>query len=176
MAEGINAKKTKKDLYANTAYGSLVQTAINTLVFSQIQFAVGMFQGVAILLHRILWWPPAGTMREIMAATDDISFALTTSNRLSGIIDVSEPAVLCARRLVGIGIPVAVTDLPLISDFTMLPQGGKLIPANPIYLAMVTAGFAGVATIRCTLEFTFLELSATDYLELIQAQYPANVA
>lgn len=176
MAVDLPAKKGKKDAYANVAYGSVTHSAANTLTFSQIQFAVGLFQGVAILLHRILWYPGAATIREIVAVTDDLQMALVTSNKISAILDLREPAVIAAKRIVGVGTAVEPRELPLVTDFCLLPGGGKLMPANPVYLASASNGFAAVQNVTICMEFTFLELQASDYLELIQSQYPANVA
>lgn len=176
MAENLVAKKAKKDSYANIGYGTVTMSAANTLTFSQIQFAVGLFQGIAILLHRVLWYPTNTSCREMVAATDDMQLAITTSNRLTAIADVAEPAVVALKRIIGVGVAVEPWTLPLVTDYTMLPGGGKLIPANPIYLAMVTVGAVAASAAKAHLEFTFVELQAADYLELIQAQYPANIA
>jgi hypothetical protein len=173
---GIASKKGKRDQYANVGYGAVTMSGANVLTFSQIQFAVGIFQGIALVLHRIQWFPGVATIREIVTAADDFQMALVTSNRLTAIMDLSEPAIITAKRLAGIAAAIGSYELPFISDFSSLPMGGKLIPANPIYLAANSAGFAAAGTLRCVLEFTFLELSGTDYLELLQAQYPANIA
>lgn len=174
MANGV-AAKGQKDKYANVAYGIVAQAVINTLTFNQIQLAVGLFQGVAMLLHRILWMPYGGTLREIVAATDSMQLALTSSNRLAAIGDITDPAIIAQMQVWGVGVAVANEKIPYISDFSTLPGGGKLVAANPIYLAITTGGFAAVATCRVQLDFTFIELSDRDYLEVIQAQFPANV-
>lgn len=176
MASDLVAKKGKRDQYANIGYGVVTMSAANALTFSQIQFAVGLFQGIAILLHRVLWRPTSTSIRELVAASDALYLALTTSNRLANIVDLSEPAIVAALSLIGKGVATENQELPLISDFTMLPGGGKLIPANPIYVAAFTEGAAAASSIRCQMEFTFVELSAADYLELIQSQYPANIS
>jgi len=170
------ATKGKKDEYANVAFGAVTLSAANTLTFSQIQMAIGMFQGIAMLIHRIAWQPTATSLREIVAATDSLHMALTSSNRLTAIYDLSDPSIIAQMQIIGIGVAVANEKLPLISDFTMLPGGGKLIAANPLYLAAVSGGFASAAVCRAQIDFTFIELADRDYMELIQAQFPANVA
>lgn len=176
MADTIAARKGKKDAYANLAYASVTHSAANTLTFSQIQFAVGLFQGIALLLHRVFWFPGAATLREVVTVADDLQMAITTSNRISAILDMRDPAVIVSKRLIGIGVAVEPREIPMISDFTALPGGGRLMPANPVYLASAATGFAAAQNVTCCMEFTFVELQAADYLELIQSQYPANVA
>jgi hypothetical protein len=170
MAQG------KVDAYANKAFGELTLSAANTLTFAQIQMGVGLFQGTALIVHRIKWSPHKATCRELVAATDSLYMALTTSNRLASIYDVSEPAIIDRKAVIGVGADVALIELPFVSDFTSLPSGGKLVPANPLWVAGVTDGFAAAAVLRVEIEFTFVELKSDQYLELLQALYPANIS
>jgi len=170
------AKSGMGDKYANVAYGIVTMSAANTLTFAQINMGMGIFQRTAMLLHRVLMYPTLASCREVVAATDEMQIALTTSNRVSSISDILDPAVVCCQRVVGVGVAVEPWNLPLISSFTDLPSGGKLIAGNPIYCAMQTTGAAAASICRFQLDFTFVELSDTDYLELVQAQYPANIA
>lgn len=169
------AKSKLTDRYSNRAYGTVTMSAANTLTFTAITFGVGLFQGMAILLHRIKWSPTMASLREIVAATDSLTFALTTSNRITALTDSNDPGVVDWVRMVGIAANIEQVKEPIISDYTMLPSGGKLIPANPLYLAAYTLGAAAASEVRAELEFTFVELEAADYLELIQSNYPANV-
>lgn len=170
------ARKTKADAYANKGYGVVTMSAANTLTFSQIQFGVGLFQGIAILLHRVLWSPTSTSLRELVAATDSLTMALTTSNRLTALNDVAEPAIVSMKYLVAIGVATASYELPLVTDYTSLPGGGKLIPANPLWVAANTAGAVAASVLRAELEFTFVQLADREYLELIQTMFPANIS
>jgi len=168
--------KGSLDRYANVAFGSVTESATNTLTFAQILMGVGLFQGVALLLHRVAWHPSAAALRELVAASDSMDVALTTSNRLAAIYDVNDPAIIAQCRLICIAAAVGSYEVPFYSDFTGLPGGGKLIPANPLWIGAKMSGAAAAATIRCQLEFTFVQLDDKDYLELLQAMYPANIA
>ncbi len=167
--------KTSKDAYANVAFGTVTQSAANTLTFGQVQMGVGLFEGKAMLIHRIKYRPTSTALREIVTNADRIIVGLTTSNRLSAIFDVADPAIIDQKDIVGIGVGVEPYQLPLVTDFTMLPGGGKLVPANPLWVACMSQGFAAAAILRVDLEFTFVELSPQDYLEVIQSMFPANV-
>jgi hypothetical protein len=171
----LGAVKAKKDTYSNVAFQAMAMSAANTLTFAQITLAVGLFQGIAMLLSRVKWQPSEATCREMVANSDLLVMALTSSNRLTTLTAMNDPAMLAYEEIVGIGASVEPWRLPIITDFSTLPGGGKLIAANPIFLAAMTGGFVAAATIRCQLDFTFLTLSDQDYLELIQAQFPANV-
>lgn len=177
MANGTSApKKVRTDVYANVAFGAVTMSAANTLTFAQIQMAVGLFQGVALVIHRLKYRPTRVSIRELAANTDELTLALTTSNRLSAINDVADPAIIDQKVLVGVGASVEPVLLPLISDFTMLPGGGKIISANPLFLGMTTLGAAAASVCRVEMEFTFVSLTDRDYLEIIQSQFPANIS
>jgi len=167
--------KTKKDEYGNVAFGQVTCSAANTLTFSAIQLAVGTFQGVALVLHRISYFPGSVTLRELVAATDDLSMGLTASNRLTAMYDIADPAVIDCKTIVGVGVAVEPHVLPYVSDFSGLPGGGKIMTANPLYCGINTTGAVAASTMRVQLDFTFLELADKDYIELIQAQLPANI-
>ncbi len=167
--------KVKRDQYTNVAYASCLMSAADTLSFELVQFAVGIFQGVGILIHRVLYYPVGSSLRQIVAASDSLTIALTTSNRLTSIDDVTEPAVIDRQAIIGIGAGVEPVYLPMISDWTNLPGGGKIFPANPLYLGVTTAGFTSAAKVFVEIQFTFVELADKDYIELIQSQLPANI-
>lgn len=164
-----------KDAYSNVAFGEVTCSAANTLTFSAIQLAVGTFQGVALILHRILYYPTVATLRELVGATDDLAMGLTGSNRLDAIAEISDPSVIDRRGVVGVGVAVEPWSLPIVSDFSRLPGGGKIMTANPLYAAVDSTGFVAAASLLMQLDFTFLELADKDYIELIQAQLPANI-
>ncbi len=169
--------KTKSDLFTNLAFGTVQMSAVDTLTFNLIQFGVGIFQGVAMILHRILYFPSVASVRELVANNDEMHIALTTSNRLASITDVSQPAIIDRKSIISKvgGAAYNELELPLMQDFTRLPGGGKLVACNPIYAAMSTAGAAAASQCTIRLDMTFKELSDAEYLELIQSQYPANV-
>jgi len=166
---------TKKDQFSNVAFGDVTCSAANTLTFSAIQLAVGTFQGVALVLHRILYYPSDASLRELVAATDGLQLALTSSNRLTQIYQIDDPAIIDRKNICGIAAGVEPFLLPFVSDFSSLPGGGKIIAANPLYVGIQTAGAAAASNYRAQLDFTFIELADKDYIELIQAQLPANI-
>lgn len=165
----------KIDKYVNVGYGFVIASGANALTFDQIQFAIGVFQGVAIVLHKVLWYPSPADLRELVAATDTLMWALCTSNRLNAITDTSDPSIITHGRMTGVGVAVESHRTPFVDDMTGLPGGGRIIAPNPLYVAIHSAGFTGISSMRVELQFTFMELSDADYIELIQSQLPANI-
>ncbi|GAI33556.1 unnamed protein product, partial [marine sediment metagenome] len=134
--------KQAVDVFSNVAYARVEMSAVNTLTFEPIRFAVGVFQGIGIIIHRILYAPFTPSIRELAVATDQISMALTLSDKVLAISDVRAPAIIDTTRLVGMGVNVEPIRLPIITDWTALPGGGKLFPANPLFAAMTSLGAA----------------------------------
>lgn len=166
--------KTTADKFANRALATVTQTAINTLTFEPVRFAVGLFQGVGLILHKVHYYPDNNTVRELVAATDYIEFGITTTNRVTSL-DPLDQAIIGLKRITGVGATVAPWTNPIEIDFTTLPEGGLILPANPLYIAVQTGGYAGVALVRAQVFVTFKSLSDQDYLELLQTMLPSNI-
>lgn len=171
-----SVKKAKSDAYANVAFALCTMTAADTLTFKQIQMAVGLFQGVAMVIHRIKYYPTVASLRQLVANTDQLYLAITSSNRLASISAMNDPAIIDLTQLVSIGVAVERYVLPITSDFTNMPGGGKIVAANPLWVGMMSGGFAVAAECNVQIEFTFASLSDSDYLEIIQSQFPANIS
>ena len=167
--------KAKMDRYSNRAIERTTMTAVNTITYSQIRFGVGIFQGIALVIHRVEWYPSVGSLRELVAASDQLDFAITSTDGLAVITDILEPSILVLKNLAGLGVNVEFIELPFISDFSKLPGGGLILPPNPLFLCVNTQGAVAASSVGCLIYFTFLELTDKDYIELIQASIPANI-
>jgi len=167
-----------KDVFVNRALVGMTMSAANTVTFEQIRFGVGLFQGVALLLHRISYYLEHASWAELVADSDYCSMGITVRDDLSSLtptnlnlVDVVDMDTCIVGTVVGIDHVVR----PIISDFSRMPGGGLLLPANPIYLAMSSAGFAAAGVCRAVLYFTFKQLADKDYLELLQTLVPVNI-
>jgi len=167
-------KKAAADIYSNRTTVRCSMTAVNTLVFQQLRFAAGLFEGVALILNRILWFPFSGTLRELVGAADHLQMALVTRNDLASI-DPTNLAVIDEKELVSVGAAVERYETPLVSDWRNSPGGGLIIPANPLYLAMNTAGYAAVAEMNVVIEYQWKKLSKDESIELLQTLIPGTV-
>lgn len=171
-------KKTIVDLYPNRAFETVVMSAADALTFSQVQFGVGLFQGVAAIIHRIEWFLSDNSIRELLADTDSLEVALTNRDDLTSIRPVSQNVLAYKNRIaLAAGTPgncIHITS-PLVSDFSQLGGGGLIIPANPLYIGMDTEGAAAASRVDAVIYLTFKELADSEYVELIQTIMPANL-
>lgn len=172
------AKSSLKDVYGNRAFEDLTMSAANTITFEQIQFGVGLFQGVAMVLSRVEFYPTIGSWNELVATTDALYMAITNRDDLTNL-DPANQNVLVLKQLfvtmVGAVVGIQIDQSPLVCDMSTLPGGGLIVPANPLYFALHSAGFAAAAQVRTILYFTFRQLADSEYVELIQTIMPANL-
>lgn len=112
-------------------------------------------------------------MVEFTGAGDSLVFGLVTSTRITALT-AADPSVLALQEKAVMGAYLGVIDSPLVADFQHLPEGGILVAANPIFLAMNTVSFVNPASATAVLRFTYKTLADADYLELLQSQMPAN--
>ena len=170
--------KMKKDLFVNRAIQRVTMSAANTLTFQQVNFAVGAFQGVALLVHRLIYHVGYTAIDEILGADDLFMVAMTTSAQIADIrlthIEVVDQWEMFAY-ISGTPANEIPTFNRIESDFTSLPGGGLILPANPIYIAMSSSGLVVAGTCDVEIMFTFRELSDADYIELIQSRVQANI-
>ena len=162
------------DLYTNRALVDLTMTAANTLSFTQVRFAVGLFQGVALVISRIEYFVTESGLRELAAVTDSLEFGITLRDDLV-TIDPSNLSVLTQYKIVAMGAGTEVFEMPFISHFENLPEGGMLVPANPLFFAVATAGAAAATRVRGVIYYRFKTLSDKEYLEILQNILPGNV-
>lgn len=164
------AKSSVSDAYANKFYGTVVESAANTLTFAEIQTNVDVFSKIAWVLHRLEWYVPAATRGLVSANDDVISMALCSSNGLTslalnlpGVVDLMELQDMTA----GAPANFQLVTAPLIRDFTGMPGGGLIIAPRPLYIAVKGVSLATACTVSVRGYFTVRQLSAEEYIDLV---------
>lgn len=172
------AKRSVQDVYSNRAFITLTMSAANTLTFGQVQFGVGLFQGVAALIHRIELFPSAASMRELVAVADSMYFAITNRDDLASLDPVNQSvfgALSVLPMMVGGVVSLSLEKLPLVISYVDLPGGALIIPANPLFVGMTSLGFGAAGQVSAVIYLTFKQLTDAEYVELVQTIMPANI-
>lgn len=166
------------DVYPNRALAGITMSGTDALTFEQIRFGVGIFQGVALLVHQIDYFLSLASHTQLTTSADYCSLALTARDDLTSltptvlnVIDVIDYNVV----LFGTAAEARMIHKPRTREFNHMPGGGILIPANPLFLAMSSTGFASAGVARVVIYYTFKTLTDKDYLELLQSMLPANI-
>lgn len=167
------AVKTKADQFSNMAYLSVTEAVAGTLKFTKLQVA-SEFGGPskAMIINRIEFL--AGALSNLNSANDGIDMALTLSDRVSDISDLSQPEVIAWAQILRVDMGTAASGIihtfPLMRDFSTMPGGGLIVPVDYLYLGVKSTNAAGVCSATMRLYYTALELDTASYLELLQAR------
>lgn len=168
------ATKAKGEGFANIAYLKVTETAPNTLTFAQLQLATTLMTNkAALVIHRADFFIQGGPSN-FNGAGDKQMMAVTLTDRLTDITDLSQPEILfmIERQRWDFGTAASgfLNNEPAIMDFSMLPGTGVLVPADRIYIAAQGSGLVNASTVSCRLFYTVKELETADYWDLVEAR------
>lgn len=172
------ARRLGVDVYVNRVIDTLTMSAANVITFGQIRFGMGVFAGIAIVIHRVEFHFPAAVINELLDAADWLRVGLVNRDDLTTLRPTNLNVLLSTSIdtvMVGAVVGINHIKLPLIVDLTNTPGGGLIVPSNPLYLGMMTAGLAIAGITDMVLYYTFKTLSDKDYIELVQGMLPANI-
>ena len=159
-----------KDIFAQFFYMAVTQSAANTLTFAQLGIGVSLFDYAGLLLHRIEYSPTRATLQNVVAATDELTVAITGSDKIASLTadqpEVYDRITYNVSEVTAVG--VYPNQQPVVHNFSELPGGGILVPAQNLYIACESTGFAAAGVVEARIYYTVKELVATDYLELVQ--------
>lgn len=158
------------DKWANVAYGEVVESAANTLTFSEIPTNVSIFEKAAWIISRLEWYLSAAMYNMLDADGLGINMALTATSQLNALT-LDSPGVVDLMEIHQdfIGAPTKATYhfAPVTRDFSTMPGGGRIVAPRPLYVATQGVGLAAVTTIECRVFFQQIILQPDEYIELI---------
>lgn len=160
----------KADKYAQKLFLDVTMSAANTLTFSGATISSGVGMSEALLLHRINYYPE-GINDEMAQESDIVKMGLCGSQDLDSM-SVNQPQVYDSKTVHLIYLDNTGFEIqysPLVTDFSNLPGGGLLVPADRLYLGMDTEGFAAADAMSAVIYFTLVTLAPQDYIELAQS-------
>ena len=164
--------KKATDVFIQFGYLSVTQSAADTLTFSDgLNVGIGLFQNGALVIHKVDWEVSPTTYTAMNADGDRIIAALCGDNKLTDL-DLDNTSIYDKmskehKELTAVGFETM--DLNFNHDYSTLPGGGLIIPADRLYLAVYSSGTGIANTVRVRIYFTLRTLSAADYLELAQS-------
>lgn len=166
-------KQALGDKFANIAYLDVTESAANTLTFAQLVMANNLLsEKAAVIIHRMEL--KVGDLASLNGTGDFFDAALCLSDRITTLSDLSQPEILAFVRFLRHDIGAAATGSilldPVIRDFTNLPGGGLLVPADRLYIGAKASGAAAAMVATMRLYYTVMPLQVSDYWELIEAR------
>lgn len=167
------AERTRKDTYANMAYLACVESAAATLTFDQLTIATSSLldKKYGLLINRADFEMfPFSTLN---SDTDSFTVGITVSDSITDLA-LSRAEVIIRqgwqRTDFGVAASGALQLKPTVRDFSTMPGGGILVPADRLFIGVVGVGTATAITGVCRLYYTVVELSADDYWQLVESR------
>jgi hypothetical protein len=166
-------KSQAKDKFANIAYLTVTESAAGTLTFEQLQMATMMMDAkYAVLIHRAEFY--FGAYSSLNSTGDKVTFGLTVTDRVTDLADLSQPEILFFNVTERLDFGTAANGNLLVKpsqvDFTSLPGGGLLVPADRLYLGIQSSGAAAAMQVKMRLYYTVMGVSVEDYWDLVEAR------
>jgi hypothetical protein len=163
----------KMDKFANIAFLTVTESAGTTLTWAQLALVANLqSEKSALIIHRAEM--SVGDIAQLNSSGDYVDFGLSLSDRVTSISDLSQPEMLfwnsIRRQDIGTAATGVYIEFPIIRDFTALPGGGLLVPADRLYVGIKGTGTGAAMVVYMRLYYTVQPLATADYWELIEAR------
>lgn len=164
--------KTSGIEYANIAAVKCVESAANTLTFKKFDTQTSVMSKIAWLINRIdIFIDVSATQWN--ANLDSVSMALTRSNLMTSLIDLTEGAILWNAFIQRTDIGTSATSWflrePFVYDFSTLPGGGLLTPPTPLYAAVAGVSCTAANTMYMRLYYQPIEMQGEEFWQLVES-------
>lgn len=160
------------DQFPNLANVEAQESAANTITFAEITTGAGIFEKMAMVVHRMEYVLSAASVGLLQANDDLIEVGLVTSNQITGLAKDKAQVIDRIRfgyRAFGTPANALITEMPVVHDFTNLPGKGLIVPAQSLYIAIVGTSLASASYARVAMYFTYRELKGEEFWELVEA-------
>lgn len=161
-----------KDKYAQIGYLTVTETAAATLTFAGLSVFSNVLSNKGMVIHRAEYSLPRQDWSKLNASNEQVIFGLSGSEKITTTI-MSNPEIYDYNDTIQVHMGTAGTgvyiDQPKVKDYTSLPGGGLLVPADRLFAYIAGVSTTDPLTVTCRFWFTIIELGPQDYLELAQA-------
>lgn len=157
----------REDRFANIAAAEVVQSAADTLTFTEMLTGISLGQGVGMLIDEIDYGIKFSTFGFFATSADNLQIAITSSNDVLDIEDISDRRILHTFLMYHRFVTSGADYLFWPKVFQFFPP--MIIAAPRLYLAMDSISLGTAGTARTRIYFRYVQLSAQQYLELAEA-------
>lgn len=167
------AKASMAGNFTSQAIFNVSESAANTLTFEKLETGLSVYDKIGWVIQRVEWRLASAVPGLFNASADSLTMALTITNSLTTLAD-DNPAVLMLKKWMRVDYGTAASGelihLTWVDDYTGLSGGGILTLPNPLYCGLFGTSLTGPATAYARVFFQAVELSDTDYFNLVQAR------
>lgn len=167
------AEKRNTDVYANMAYLAVLESAANTLTFAKLQIAYPSLldKKYGLLINRCDI--EFASLSTLDASGEAVDIALTVSEGISSL-SLANPEVLIREKFSRFDLGAAASgvfvEFPLTRDFSTMPGGGILVPADRLFVAVKGTSLNAAMNAWIRLYYTIQVLSSEDYWQLVESR------
>lgn len=162
-----------KDVFANYAILTVVESAANTLTFKKLETGISLTEKVAWVISRIEWLLSGVNDTVFNAKGDVLYFGLSLSNAWA-TASISEQTIIDYNSVERVDIGAAASGKfeyrPKIKDFSGLPGGGILTPPVPLYAFAQGVGLTAACTAVARIHYQLKPMKVDEYWELVEAR------
>lgn len=161
------ATKKPEDRFANMASAKVVQSAANTLTFTELITGISLGTGVGMLIDQIDMIYTKETIALMTSDTDHVEAAWTVSDAPT-VLGVNDRRIIDYQQISRHDLGTAGTGI-LLKQPNIRQFFPPIIVAAPrIYLAMQSAGLASAGTLLSRMYFRYIDLTDKEYLEIAE--------
>lgn len=162
----------KTDPQANFAAINVTETVAGTLASSKFAFPFSIMDKMAIIISRIEYW--MGSLEQLNSSTDYVWGGLLCASTVTDPLNQADSLIVDSFRVTRYDLGAAASGIlwknPSVKDFSNLAGGGLMVAPAPLYAAIKSSGAAGVMGMWMKLFYTYKELSADEYWELVESR------
>lgn len=167
------AKTGSLGVYSGSTQIQVTESAANTLTFQRLATGIAPAERIGWVLAKFQMLIGAGEWAKFNSSGDALTIALTVSNQLTAL-SFNDPAIMDLIEVSRIDLGTAASGLfvhgMIEHDFSTLPGGGLLMLPNPVYLGIKGTGLSAAASCVARLYFQTVEMSDSDYFNLVQSR------
>ena len=160
------------DKYANLAAVHPVEAVAGTAKWEKYAFPFSIMDKMGLLITRIEYL--FLSLTNLNSSGDSLEVALSVDSKITDFQDYTNPALVDSAYISRMDLGAAASGVfivsPIIKDFSDLPGGGLLVAPNPLYGGVKSSGAAGVMCAWVRLFYTYMELGAEDYWQLVESR------
>jgi len=162
----------KADTFANVAAVYVLESAATTQTSKKFDFPFSIMDKMGLLITRIEYL--FLSLSNLNSSGDTLEVALSVDSRITDFQDYTNPALVDSAYISRLDLGAAASGVlvvsPIIKDFSDLPGGGLLVAPNPLYGGVKSSGAAGLMGAWVRLFYTYMELAAEDYWQLVESR------
>jgi len=166
------AAQAIRDRFANIASIEVTESAANTLTFSPLATNMGFLgrrdQALAMIIDELQWYPSSAGVSDLVLTGDRLAMALTVSNNVTDIEDLTDRRILALFELtaiqVGAVVSLAIFKQPIKEQF--FPP--IITAERTLYLGVQGVSLAAAVVARIRILFRVETLDSAELVELAE--------